>query len=1642
VGSTGRGKSTMLNFLCKDQSLRVEENLQGYCIYVDGETTIGSLNSFQSKTLHPNVVKDKEEGVFVVDLAGFQDTRGPLKDVTVAFTNKLVLESAKTLKIIIVEDYQNLQLNKDRGAFIASISFVAKLLGENIDACHSAIGVVATKIDSTLTDSKLVKSLDCFLGEVQKSDVLDDDTRKLLKFVTQTKNYGIFRQPREVGDGTPYSTGALKKNLESLRQMVFKRIPFSEKLCGKFQVTVAHAAVLYAIELVESSQVSIDLAETVATIFKQLKKKFEITSEILKSQGLEKFVKTCNDFASSIVQITSNDTLEFFAKEKQIDKKLIESWQFQLKKTQLLLNLAGTTFTDMEENVNDFFGAKQKLLDWVQLCCFQRILTEYEHELKGYSVQKHNAALRNIFSEISVQNYKQQFNELTNYGFSEKLIKVSMQTQIDKKQVQQIKALASELTHDPAKGWRQEQDTWIYEGCLVMLSEIWEKVSTSDPLPNEVIITSSQKLFIDSDIQLQDTHLVILSPEIIVVGESRTIHMRGEHGRPHSETHATRLQNVGMNGRDGLDGNSGYSSGNVRIYAHKGSIFGDGDIVLLIKSEGGNGGDGQNGEHGKNASNNCLEPEMFDPSQYTNIDVHDGLIEIAKQLNDDAVVYDYRTARIYLNYGAMYDYAGDDFYFNDEFKLKLSKFSNDPPTNGGNGGSAGSGAVAGSIEVAFQNEEFRNNHTHLENFHGCSGNPGAGGSPGINTQRGKQKIFEIKCQRLTCTYGSFFNPKRLNVYRYSVWPDSFSPFEIRLLETNDHPDTYANALCGNEGLEAPRINFPVYKHTQMTPLSRIVQDYVSAVLINSSSPLNILTKRFLDYLMTSRYFLAQCGSCTDYFSQLEKLELLQRTRKLPTANLCVVYEFIYKSFKAYQALGVNVDPLYSCLMEALIASRLDMLRVSDGRQITNLNFSLDRTLKKISSFKETSTLVLRFENVSLENKHLLAEFEEANDWVSTRLEREITQLKSDIDTSFEGLTTTVHRHNDIYLSNITHLQHHEIEIARVAKIEATFGILRAISQLAAIIWTPAVAIEVALAKMEEYASAGTPDPNLAAYSVQIFQGVEHSRRLIERIDIEYQERQDHIQKFISDLLNSDKRDYLPEEATQIAREWQNEADGVKHEMVTFVYGLAEKLETMSEIVNNGIEKLDENSHSEEIEFLKSVNKKLEIARHVASAASTFVKTLNNYNMRSNVMNNILAAINKNQEALVSIAEFERRLRIYFKPLLSEIINKFESTGLDLVNQSGSMLQCTSFDTKRNLKKILNLIGQFTQGFDSDQERFRKIFQDLQDFLITAAKVYDKMHDLKFRMRLVSLMGHLDGVDVNASTEQYLRKVKLEVFANDITREFKQLFAAFQNCTFPYGMEKVGILKKAISAISREECIQDKIDLLQDNLIWLKNEIIESRSLIDNKKDSNIFTQKFCSDYKSTRPFYVWSKSQFYREITNLLNGKKVTLEASVTAKGVKNAVKFSKIMLNMKVEDETVRSQVVEILNHFNIIMTHSGENHFKCGTNYYTISSQKIKLCLSFERDESGNYVSENRTNELLSQGDVTLSPYTIWTFELVSSQDEICHSERIQEMRKKLVSYANKLDLELIGIGTYVKDKAAICNEDLGQFYTLYEC
>ncbi|XP_043482113.1 uncharacterized protein LOC122511117 isoform X2 [Leptopilina heterotoma] len=286
IGLTRSGKSTLINYLIgnkligervslfKPVALKKADQSPG------PEIGIGST----SETMIPTRWLSKNFPTLTIwDAPGFDDNRGPIQDITNAFYIYQLLQNVKSLKIILVVDFNDI-LNDNIRPFLTVLSSVENLLKKNIKNSYSSMALIFTKVPDYLNTSPIDFN---FINDLLTEQILTTSihmsvaSRNFVQFLIENnQNIGLFKRAK-VG---PITTEMVDNGIFTAIQ---NTTTINEQLLRNVYPSISEASTIFLFQIREklsSMEIFVNLQNTLRIVLDQ---KLETYDDINKSGALK-----------------------------------------------------------------------------------------------------------------------------------------------------------------------------------------------------------------------------------------------------------------------------------------------------------------------------------------------------------------------------------------------------------------------------------------------------------------------------------------------------------------------------------------------------------------------------------------------------------------------------------------------------------------------------------------------------------------------------------------------------------------------------------------------------------------------------------------------------------------------------------------------------------------------------------------------------------------------------------------------------------------------------------------------------------------------------------------------------------------------------------------------------------------------------------------------------------------------------------------------------------------------------------------------------------------------------------------------------------------------------------------------------------
>ncbi|KAJ9595420.1 hypothetical protein L9F63_013379 [Diploptera punctata] len=279
----------------------------------------------------------------------------------------------------------------------------------------------------------------------------------------------------------------------------------------------------------------------------------------------------------------------------------------------------------------------------------------------------------------------------------------------------------------------------------------------------------------------------------------------------------------------------------------------------------------------------------------------------------------------------------------------------------------------------------------------------------------------------------------------------------------------------------------------------------------------------------------------------------------------------------------------------------------------------------------------------------------------------------------------------------------------------------------------------------------------------------------------------------------------------------------------------------------------------------------------------------------------------------------------------------------------------------------------------------------------------------------------------AEIQKDVDKLDLMISSNLLLSHRARALGALKQWVFPFAHDYLNIFKIP-KELNYKRNLREMVIFAKDELTKI-NMTITRDGAIPTKRDRCTLNYHFYQK-EPKGPFYVWKNSENINFIISLLSGEEVTVNVDIRQKFNFNAVKFSYIKLSFQALNEEKQQDLDKLLRNFEVKMTHLGNSHFHCDGKIYTMTSDSLEIRYSLVEYAPEDPAIVSEVFKKLRKGDMMLSPYAMWKFQLLDSANT--------GSLGKLLAFVDYIDVLLEGEGQYLnEDCISQCSNNMEVYY-----
>lgn len=432
-------------------------------------------------------------------------------------------------------------------------------------------------------------------------------------------------------------------------------------------------------------------------------------------------------------------------------------------------------------------------------------------------------------------------------------------------------------------------------------------------------------------------------------------------------------------------------------------------------------------------------------------------------------------------------------------------------------------------------------------------------------------------------------------------------------------------------------------------------------------------------------------------------------------------------------------------------------------------------------------------------------------------------------------------------------------------------------------------------------------------------------------------------------------------------------------------------------------------------------------------------SISEYNEIKNNKDQLAIAVQNTKALENRLKELEAQERLVYDamiPLLYDTKQQLENLIIDLEGGTHVELDIGKWNVKNSLQEVDRLFQQLYAGFDELTDLTRHL-NSLSECIILVLNIYDRCETISDHKKFVDYITVLvsrndyDEITNDPELSNAIITLKDSILTNIILERHDCAVRAFKQHKFPFA--QLFFSQFDLSATNN-------LNLLRENARVQVKKIMEKLNLDDatvSEASNNIIQD---SDGTTTL-FYTWTNDEIKNEIADLFDEKEVTLNADITKKLNKNAVKFKEIELVFKLANEANQNQLDSLLEYYFLNLTVGGNTYYRCNNDiYYCSNDENIVIYYSLKKSSNGKPETSNETYLKIKNGQrFFLSPYSLWH---VTLQVEPTKRSMYQNIIQNLKTFKNEIiDIELRGRGQYVRQNSVTsdkyCTSSLADYY-----
>jgi hypothetical protein len=752
------------------------------------------------------------------------------------------------------------------------------------------------------------------------------------------------------------------------------------------------------------------------------------------------------------------------------------------------------------------------------------------------------------------------------------------------------------------------------------------------------------------------------------------------------------------------------------------------------------------------------------------------------------------------------------------------------------------------------------------------------------------------------------------------------------------------------------------------------------------------------------------------FIEIEKLA----QKRTKYSEWTFVYDALLKNIKDSAENERNKNSssfmiVANYLSAAILSKKMNIEYGSNENFVIDTNNFLDQLVSDLSKFNAIDRHLKITEIQTTFNETINKNQLEAEEFIKTEFELELKKINLKIDSELKSLlqeTETLKKqlesNRDKYIENIQKIQ-------RNMFITSIFGALSATASMLGFFGPEGAVVGGVLNIGLDYGKKMSLQPLENVPDTKIPHAVEMLKKYQNLLELDDEKKSKELLSQLMSIKTTDPK------LLQCISESEKQLEKLIIQRTP--YSIVKKQ------ITDGIEELKKKYNISDSPMLTQIKN---TSMLILTGIKTTINEVGQLGSEKDTMENKLKQTNENIE---KVADYKIFVDTSVRSYLENLIQFMQSVVDGLKDSSSVALEISRYNTQKILREVKRKVNLFSKDFAANKNIIYCI-ESLDELMTTTITIYDRIQGYNDQIRLGALITNINTVDVvsletgDAQLDVAIMKMDYILKSNMMKIQYNRAIKAFQQLVFPFAplfLTDIIISENQTNTDSVKE--KNLLQSMVKNIKNLQSKLKINRSTIIAGYDDQILRATF----DERNPFFVWENNkQNTYAITDLLKGFETTMKADVL-RGERNAVKFNDIRLKLKTSRKEDQRKLDAVLENFKIILTHMGNSRYRCNDNIFIISDKPQQIEYSFSKDRWGKPKHYNIVFDKIRRGDLLLSPYALWKFQIVKLYQQSNFS--------RLSKFYGDVKLELTGRGQYIKENSTICYKDLRKFYQFDE-